>query len=200
MTLPTQSAVLTAIPYMASLGAWRQWMALRLGGDSVADAWECVARGMRPRDLCRAIVAGAHGQSDLLLSAAIEGGAGVVKRGRPERWTLSGHDRWRERHLRALEAAYGSAPYFQHLYPQLCEAMASAPDGSPFLHLAWRIHEECARFIGIEELLPQIASLPADDFRRPIWSADRKMHPLYAERAFLDVIFRKGKESVLTLI
>lgn len=109
-----------APPYLPSIGMCRAWLAGRLAGLGDGEAWrraeaEC---GRKPRDLARCLVEGAHGQQPLTLSVAIEGGASVVKRGKPWLWRLSDHGDWPRLHLRALETAYASTPITSTTSPE----------------------------------------------------------------------------------
>lgn len=175
-------------------------MAARLGGAGHTEAWREALRGEAPRELARTIVDGARGQKPLRLSVAIAGGSGVVKRGHPERWRLSGHGRWRAMHLGALEAAYSSAPFFPHLFPELRDILLSAPDGSSFSILTARLADACLRLIDAETLIPELRKLREADPERFRILAEEKSRGTYAEKAFADVIFRKGAESIFALL
>lgn len=156
--------------------------------------------GVKPRDVARTTVAGARNSSPVRLSVAIEGGSSVVKRGKYDEWKISDHGRWRQMHLGAIEAAYGSTPYFRHLYPVLAEIIMSAEAGTPFTVLTDSLHTACLKFLEFHEIIPEILRLSEvnpEKFRKIATeyniSADTNI-------AFLDVIFKMGKDSIFTLL
>lgn len=171
------------------------------GGGEMCDI-PFLSRGIvaKPRDLARTLVAGAGNQPPVRLSVAIEGGSSVVKRGRPSEWLISDHGRWRQMHLGAIDAAYGATPYFRHLYPEIEEILMSAKEGSYFLSLANKIHKACLEFIEFESIVPELIALKNSnpDKFRAIYSDFS--YSGNAEMAFIDVIFKRGKDSVLSLL
>lgn len=187
-------------PYLASAAAASRWMSARLAGANDSEAWQRAMAGCKPRDFARALVGGAHGQGPVLLSVAIEGGSSVVKRGRPEEWRLSGHGNWRRLHLGAIEAAYGSTPYFIHLYPILKEVYSSVADGQYFSDLSAALNSAAMNFINAESLIPELQRLQQnrqDIFLHP---TNKNFSVENYDFAFIDVIFKKGPESIFTLL
>lgn len=188
------------IPYFPSVGVMRRWMECRLDGNSSGDAWRYVVEDASSRTLARSIIAGAHGQGPLLISAAIRGGASVVKRGHPERWQLSDHGRWRHVHIGAIDAAYGATPFFPHLFPELRHILNQAGEGTPFLEFTSRINECVFNIINPEGVIPSLISLRATDPDFFHQLRIEKNGEENDELAFLDVIFRKGPESLFAIM
>lgn len=188
------------IPYMPSLRMMRSWMAARLAGESDAGAWRLTLRGLRPRDLSRREVAGARGQEPVMLSVAIQGGSSMVKRGHPETWLLSDHGRWRMMHLGALEAAYGTTPFFEHFYPDIRSILLAADEHTPFLDLTAKLHYALRQPLQFESMIDYLRQLDTFDRQQLRKIAVEKNSVGYADLAFLDVIFKKGPESIFTLL
>lgn len=190
-------------PYLASLGLYRAWMAERLSGYDDAAAWERVASAMPRagrRGMARALVAGAHGQQPLVLSVPVAGGGSVLKRGRPEDWRLSMHGRWPAVHAGALEAAYSATPFFPHLRDELMSALRGAAEGDPFLGLTTRLHHVMMGLLGVEGLLPSLREMSETDPERLRRIAEEKNDGLHTDLTFLDVICRRGREAVFSLL
>lgn len=175
----------------------RKLVSVRLAGAAGADAFPAITAGKRPRDLCRTVIAGAHGQPPLLLSVAIEGGSSVVKKGHPERWRLSDHGRWQKIHLGALEAAYGNTAYFPHLFPKLAEILDQTAAGDSFAELTLALHRVMMDFIGAESFIRDYVRLDDRSKERLAVIAKENLTFGNDDLAFIDVIFKKGPESLL---
>lgn len=108
------------VPYMASSAWYAEWLrGLTIGmPEQEAVGLANCAADVCGKDFARCRICGNGGE--ILLSAAIEGGAARLKRASAlPRVMLSDHGNWRHTHLGALNAAYGRAPYFQHFMPLL---------------------------------------------------------------------------------
>lgn len=189
------------IPYLPTLRQMRLLMKARLAGEGLNEALRRITAEMRPRDLARTLVAGAHGQQPLRLSVAIEGGSSVVKRGRPQLWRISDHGRWRRMHLGAIEAAYSSAPFFPHLFPEIERILLmEAEAGLPFTELTSRLFDSAENILQTERILPSLISLrrTRPEFLETL--IKEKNSEENDDLAFLDVIFRKGPESIFSLL
>lgn len=187
-------------PYLPSVAMMREWMRRRMEGYSDSEAWRMTLSERNPREWCRREVAGAHGQSPVLLSVAISGGSSVVKRGHPERWLLSDHGRWRMMHLGAIEAAYGATAYFEHLFPEIRRILTEAGEGTPFIEFSSALYTAAAGIAGIDRMTDYILATDAAGRERIRRIANEKKGDIYADLAFIDVIFKKGPESIFTLI
>lgn len=178
------------IPYFPSIREMRRRIAARLS----------YSADMKPRDLTRTLIAGAHGQSPLRLSVPIEGGSSVVKRGHPDIWHLSDHGRWRRMHLGAIEAAYGSTPYFIHLFPLIEEIFEEFSSLRLFTDFTARLHQATLDFIQFDTLLPSLEKLRNDkpDFLNTL--IQEKRIDEIDDFAFIDVIFKKGSDSIFQIL
>ncbi|MDE5795581.1 MAG: hypothetical protein K2H75_00565, partial [Muribaculaceae bacterium] len=125
---------LPCVPYMATQQWYAEWLHRRLQGDSEAEARVTASSGcqLRPRDFTHCVLPSPSGE--IRLSVAVEGGSGILKRLCPEEVCMSGHGRWPSVHLGALNALYGRAAYFDHLYDSLTAAYNDV-EGNPLYKL-----------------------------------------------------------------
>ena len=188
------------VPYMASTGWYRVYLGARLAGATDAEASaEATAKVIsRRRDLCRTVVKGGGSQPPLLLSVPICGGAATVKRCAPGSWSVSDHGRWSDIHLGALEAAYGSAPYYPHFAP-LIRPLLSAPCGR-FADLSAAIHRIVLSALSLEENLGSLRELIAARPELAEALARDNSAGVTDEISIFDVIFNKGTTALYTLI
>ncbi len=177
----------------------RSWLAARLEDLTDSEAWRRVATDKRPRDLARAIVGGAQGQPPLRLSVAIEGGSSRVKRGHPEEWLLSDHGRWRQMHLGALDAAYGSTPFFRYFIPEIEDAFNSVNAGDSFSQFTSRLFHSTIGKIIDQDVIDSLRRLRSEqrDFYQKL--TEEKKEEEIDDLAFIDVIFRKGPEAIFSI-
>lgn len=192
-----------AVPYLASLALYRRWIRLRLEGLADDEAWHSIACEMPRagrREMARTVVAGARGQEAVRLPLPVEGGASVLKRGRPEEWRVSLHGRWPAVHLGAIEAAYGATPFYQHVIPLLREEIAGVAAGDSFAGLTRRLHGVIAGVLDVERLLPALHRLQSESPDRLATLAREKSCDAYADISVIDVIFKKGPEAIFTLL
>lgn len=192
------------VPYMASTAWYREYLHVRL--ENAADDAGAIRRANgkcvdRVREMCRATIAGAHGQMPVLLSVPIAGGASTVKRVMPCRWGLSSHGRWQQMHIGALQAAYGSTPFYSH-----CMDMLEPVIGRPltesvgeFARLTLDIHRVVCRILNIEG---NIQALREAFQTRKEWMeriCQEKSADVMEYMSVFDVIFRKGEEALFAL-
>ncbi len=177
----------------------RRWLAARLEGRSESEALRRIVADLRPRDLARTLIAGAAGQAPLRLSVAIEGGSSTVKRGHPQRWLLSDHGRWRQMHLGALEAAYGTSPFYRYFSPDIAAVFDSVGEGYPFGHFTSRLFDLTVRRILDDDVIYSLRRLRLErpDFHEKL--TEEKKETEIDDLAFIDVIFRKGPESIFII-
>lgn len=185
-----------AIPYFPSLEFCRLWMAARLEGFGDFEALKIAKKriGLKPRDMARGYVAGANGQTRLLLSVAIEGGASAIKRLPAERLRLSCHGEWPKLHLRAMETAYSSTPYYRHYIPGIKDVLESVTPGMSFAEMTSELHKVMKDALDAEMLIPRIM-----ECRQKIEKFD-KIDAGDTEMTVFDVIFRKGPEAIFALL
>ena len=192
------------VPYFPSLAYYRRWMRLRVAEalDDVQARTRLLAdtpRGERRR-LARTLIAGAHRQPPLTLSLPVEGGGGVLRKGEAGRWRISMHGRWPAVHLGALEAAYGATPFYAHLRPELERILRHAEAGQPLADLTARLHHCCLALLDVEEIIPELRRLSVSEPERLRRLAEEKSAGVHTDTAFIDVIFRKGREALFTLL
>ncbi|MDE5903095.1 MAG: WbqC family protein [Muribaculaceae bacterium] len=192
------------VPYFPSLAYYRRWMRLRVAEalDDVQARTRLLAdtpRGERRR-MARTLIAGAHRQPPLTLSLPVEGGGGMLRKGEAGRWRISMHGRWPAVHLGALEAAYGATPFYAHLRPELERILRDADAGQPFADFTLRLHTLCLGLLDTEGLLSELRRINAVEPGRLRRLAEEKSAGIHTDRAFIDVIFRKGREALFTLL
>lgn len=188
------------VPYMASAGWYGVYLRGRLAGatDAEASAMATAAVISRRRDLCRTLVKGGGSQPPLLLTVPISGGATAVKRCAPGSWSVSDHGRWTDIHLGALEAAYGSTPYYPHFAP-LIRSLLSHPHES-FASLSAEIHRIALRAMQLEENLDSLRHLMATRPEMAQALAEENSEGVTDEITVFDVIFNKGTTALYTLL
>ncbi len=115
-------------PYLPSLRWYAAWARAIADGhtDDEAIALANGATGVKGKDYVRATLPGQ------LLSVAIEGGSGRLKKGATkgslDALEISLHGNWPHVHLGTLEALYGRTPYYQHLAGDLRKLIAVPPE------------------------------------------------------------------------
>lgn len=137
------------IPYLASLGWWREWFSLRLKGHSGPQAAALASAGYGKAHWNRSAVC-REGEAPVLLSVPVEGGGRAARSAPPETLVVSGHGDWPRVHLGAMEAAWGRTPYWRHLRP-LLEPLLVSSEGMPLLGLNSAIHEALLGVVGMGE-------------------------------------------------
>ena len=103
-------------PYLASATWYAIWLGNRIdnGGDISEAVITANKLSAKERDFARTKIR--NNDAVLLLSAAVEGGAGKLKDKRNiGNICLSDHGDWRRTHMAAIEASYGRAPFFSHI-------------------------------------------------------------------------------------
>ena len=149
---PRQLQVLnnSIVPFAPSAAWYAAWWQARRNGlpDAQSVAAANIATGISGKDYARCRIK-ANG-NEILLSVAIEGGAARLKRrSHISSAQLSDHGNWRHVHLGAIEAAYGRAPYFQHLFPIISDVY-SGTAGS-LADFTLELHKAISGFLSIPE-------------------------------------------------
>lgn len=141
---------MTIIPFAPSAAWYAAWLRARCKGlpeaESIAAA--NIATGITGKEYARCRIIG--NGNEIILSMAIEGGAARLKRTSfiPSA-QLSDHGNWRHVHLGAIEAAYGRAPYFQHLFPIISEVYSSTTKSLAAFNMS--LHKAISGFLSIPE-------------------------------------------------
>ena len=176
------------LPYAAPAG----WYAARL-------ARACGRGGavfpVASRALARCSIAAGRSGAEVL-SVPVEGGARTLRRMPAEPVRLSEHGGWRRVHWGALTAAYGRAPYFEHLAPALEEIY-----GRPWEYL----HEFCAAIDAVvcdamrwQTSAAEIAALCPPGHPVPLrWTETAAA--IRPELSIYDAVFHLGPEAILGL-
>ena len=193
------------IPYLPSLSLARNWMRARLDGYDDTLSWIKGLQGagnrlINPRILTRTLVAGARGQEPLLLSVPIEGGASGVKHGDPAFWRISLHGDWPRIHLGALEAAYSNTAYYPHLINQIRKIVSDVKEGDNFALFTRQLLETIYNFLDIETLIPALRNIIRENPERIRLLSEEKKPGTDADLSILDVIFKRGPETIFTLL
>lgn len=141
---------------------------------------------------CRIKTAGnvKTGDEILCLTVPVEGGSSVLKR-RGVDPRLSDHGKWRREHLGALNAAYGSTPYFEHLMPEIEKVYADSQGIS--------LEEFNSRMLGVILGWIDRSVLISDDATLREAGKEVRKH-IDADLSALDMLFRLGKTASLGLI
>lgn len=202
-------------PYLPSVKLCRQWLQYRIEGlndeaawinafQSVYDSGVGSRRANFYKPLARTIIAGAHGQPPLILSVPVVGGASTIKRGHPQEWLVSGHGRWEKMHLGALAAAYSSTPYFSHCSDELEYVIGNVEEGDSFHVFTEKLFDIAKKILDIEYIISELRIIKNDDsgssWNNLMKLAEEKKCDVDAEISFFDVIFKKGKEALFTLL
>lgn len=187
-------------PYMASTEWYSAYLQGRLKGysdsESTALANFSVETYHDRKNLFRTTIAGTHGQSPMLLSVPILGGSRKGgKSGPPE---LSQHGRWQAIHLGAIKAGYGGSPFFPHIYPSL-ERILKNRCGE-FATMSEELHQTVLRIMALEENIDGLRVLESEDLERFIQLKKDKSKGVIQEMSVFDVIFRKGREAIFSLL
>lgn len=195
------------IPFAPSIEWYAAWWSARRSGmpERQAIAYANDTAKVSGKDFSRCMIE--SNNNVLLLSVAIEGGATVLKKkSRIHSATLSEHGNWRHVHLGALEAAYGRAPYYSHLYPMLQETyLEYAHSLSGFNTL---VHRAVCRFLDIpgneETFLPEESADSGNELIFPcnVAALERGKELLAGvdtRLSVIDALMRTGKETLLVL-
>lgn len=194
--------VINVIPYAASFKWYAAWMnSISDGSDQVSAVVAAnISTSSRGKDFARTMIAGNHG--NLMLSMAVEGGAGRLRRDcLVATASLSGHGNWRKNHAGALEATYGKMPYFQHIYPYILNVLSGSAVSLPDFNSG--LHKTIISILGIDEYVSP---------GRKEWDSMRDaVSPQALERgeeildiinpslSIIDALMRHGPETLLAL-
>lgn len=187
-------------PYMASTEWYSAYLQGRLKGysdsESTALANSSVETYRNRKNLFRTKIAGAHGQPPMLLSVPIlRGSRKGGNSGSPE---LSQHGRWQAIHIGAIKAGYGGSPFFLHIYP-LLESILKNRDGE-FTTMSEELHQTVLRSLALEENIEGLRVLESEDSGRLRQLKKDKSKGVIQEMSIFDVIFRKGREALFSLL
>lgn len=202
-------------PYLPSINLCRQWLQYRIDGLGDEIAWmnafksvygggigNCKSNFYKP--LARSVIAGAHGQPPLTLSVPVMGGASTVKRDHPEEWLVSGHGRWGKMHIGALAAAYSYTPYFSYCGDELESIIVNVKEGDSFQGFTGKIFNIVKKILDIEDIICELRIIKNYDsgssWNNLMKFADEKKCSVDAEISFFDVIFKRGKDALFTLL
>ncbi len=147
-------------------------------------------------DATRTTIAGGK-----MLTVPVAGGRGRLKHRQTdlEKIQISDHGRWRQEHLGAINAAYGKAPYFQYIFPEIEKIYENNSHGSlgEFNH-----HIFCfiKRFLDLDTLLPSIKEMNEKNPDRLQQLKSEYETKVNLNYSIFDAIFRLGKNAVFLLI
>ena len=174
------------IPYAASTEWYSEWLRARLGGlydpEACREASRIYQTDTRP--FRRTVIPADNGP--MTLSVSVAKGPGHF---------ISSHGRWPKVHLGALNAIYGRAPFFQHIFPYLSQALLDTPETIPELNAA--IHRIITGWIDMDAARLAI-SLPPEAPAHALASELKKITD--PSLSILDPIFRFGIDTTLLLI
>lgn len=190
-----------AIPYLASRSWYAAWIKGLLAGQSDFCARTSANRvcGAVGKIMSRAALPVPDG-SVAVFSVPICGGASSIKKLEPEQLIVSDHGRWPHIHLGALEAAFGSAPFFRHLHPFLEEALLDAP-GAPLSLLTERLHRASIRMLGLPRILDSLSEISDAERRRfRAIAADIGNVVPDSSRPLLETLVYFGPDTIFSLL
>lgn len=173
------------VPYLPDSG----WVSGLLNGSAAA---------LSNRDLTRTLVR-TPGQEAKMLSVPVEGGRSSTKSLPASRLIVSGHGRWPEVHIGALEAAYGRTPFYRHIEHEIVPILRHSP-GRPLLDLNRDLFNCIRRFLRFDELLPELLRLRDT---RPEWihQLAAPMLPAFdSTLTLLDPLSRFGPDTLFLLL
>lgn len=191
MVNPTRSETPTARqapdipPYLPKLRWYAVWSRAKAEGLSEREAIvtaNCLT-GVKGKDFARTCLPG-H-----VLSVAIEGGAGRLKKGAwPEFLRLSLHGNWPHVHLGTIEALYGRTPYYQHLADDLRSLFSDPPMQLSLLN-SWT-HRILTSWIQIP---------PSDTVKKGEARGKELLEKVNPDLSVIDALMRLGPEVSLLL-
>jgi hypothetical protein len=149
-----------------------------------------------PRDINRCIVKSNNGERTL--SIPIEGGFSRVKHAPTAPHQVSEHGDWRRLHLAAFMSEYGKTPFFEHLYPQIAEALDSSH--TLLSDISTPLHEMTMRMICDSDIIASLDALRRHD--PTMYEKLRHQHSgeVDAHLSVLDAMMRLGRETTFALL
>lgn len=182
-------------PYAPSLRWYGFWYGCRLRGlsDEEAVAYANRKCEINGKEFARTTL---HcGEGNMTLSVAVEGGSsGLRRRGVEKRARVSLHGRWPHVHLGALEAAYGRAPYYQHVMPGIRKILDNVATGDTLETLNKTFHEWLAGFLTSDVESP---SLTSEAIRKRGQEIASGLDP---DLSLIDSLMLHGPETSLALL
>lgn len=142
-----------------------------------------------------------------MLTVPVEGGATALKRifylsgkGEPALKTprLSEHGRWRDEHLGAINAIYGSSPYFRHLFPEI-ESIYRHSEGMSLQAFNSELIGMAQRWLEPDTLLPEIKLLSEGNPERFRRIGEDTLRKVDINLSIFDALFRLGKETIFSI-
>lgn len=186
------------VPFAASLEWYAIWWKARRErlSDSEAVSAANVATGIGGKDFARCRIS-ANG-NEILLSMAIEGGASTLKRqSQISKARLSDHGNWRHVHLGALEAAYGRAPYYQHLIPLIKGVYDSSENSLQGFNDA--LHKALCQFLNITGHHEDLDLITASGSDVSLERAKELLSLASSRLSMIDALMNFGHETLLVL-
>ena len=151
---------------------------------------------LRARDYTRALIE-SNSPDGIVLTVPVVGGSSAAKRLKPSQLEVSGHGDWTRIHLGAIEAAYGRAPYFQHLFPEIAEVISDYPQQLARLNVL--LIEKMMDFIGYANEIGHIRNLRETNPGRCSAIARRLQQKTDSAHSFLEPLFRLGPDAIFLL-
>lgn len=189
------------VPYLAPFSWYSHWLRGLLSGldDSMARSEASRLCGVKGKLWCRSCCPSPAGGA-VTLSIPIVGGASAIKRNSPESLMVSGHGEWPRTHIGALEAAYGRAPFYRHLEPDVCHILHNAP-GNPLPDVCEAIHLTIYRMLCLPDVLPSLRQALADNpFRFLGIAKELKGKISDPSENFLGILAEYGPDAIFSLI
>lgn len=176
------SAAEFPVPYLPSLGWYRDYMAFRLGTTSDPPRL--------PRHFCRAEIVAPFGRQ--CLSVPVEGGRRLIAPRRYPQLILSEHGNWRHTHWNTIESAYGATPYF-HFYKALFADIYGRRHDT-LVELCSELNRAIDQSLSLSEIAEWLKAHPDAPIRGTA-SADAD-----PSLSILDLLFRNGPTTIFTLL
>ncbi len=145
--------------------------------------------------LARTVIEGGR-----VLSVPVAGGSGILKHATadPDKILISGHGRWRQEHLGAINAIYGKTPYFTHIFPEIKRIYDEKSYGT-LGEFNRSLFDFVVDFLNIESLRPSINEMKTRNpsrFRQLKMEFERKVNINYS---IFDALFRLGKNTAFVI-
>jgi hypothetical protein len=183
------------IPYLPSA----QWYASLIASslDVAAGVSETISYPeVSPRDINRCVVKSNNGQRTL--SIPIEGGFSRVKHAPSAPHRVSEHGDWRRLHLAAFMSEYGKMPFFEHLYPQIAEALDTRH--SLLSEISTPLHNMAMRMLCDSDTIASLERMRRHD--PTMYEKLRRQHSGMVDMhlSVLDALMRLGRETTFALL
>ena len=179
------------IPFAASASRYSEWLRALIN-----EGAEIPFPSITGKEQARVGIEGG-----LVLSVPVAGGAGVLKRKDCRDVMISGHGRWQDVHLGALKAAYGKAPYFPYIYPEVEKIYANFGQGK-LADLNGALHSLAVRWLGMDDkdMLATLRRLPEEKETLIRRVAGERKRDICMNHSIFSALFRLGKESLFAIL